>query len=455
MVSADHGSLCCFTPVYLNGTAFVTRMMRAEVIAIGSELTCGSRLDTNSQWLSRELEALGWTVHRHTTLSDDMAEIVEEFRAASGRSDVVIVTGGLGPTLDDITRDALADAFYQKLVTDTDSLRQIQALFAARGRDMPERNQRQALRPELAEAIPNRCGTAPGILLRVAGRTRSFQGDCNSDTDPGKLDSGTKETLFAVLPGVPAEMRPMFQEQVQPLLAESGMALHRSVIRTFGYGESDAERLLGDLTARGRNPEVGITASEAVISLSITARAPSAEECRTMSEVVRAQILERLGSAVYTEDDRELHDVTGQLLLSRGKRVAFVEGATTGGLLAHWFTEDTVRDSCMSFGRIMCILPDWRSLTEASTLMAEWEKYAHAEAQSILQSGTADFVLLSSPYITTTTSQGVILKQGQVAIAGPSLFRTFDVSMSGNLAIFRQRAARTALNQLRLHLINL
>jgi len=219
--------------------------MYAEIIAIGSELTCGSKLDTNSQWLSRELESLGWTVSRHTTLGDDMDAIVAEFRAASNRAQVVLITGGLGPTLDDITRDALGIAFEQSLIRDEESLRQIQALFLARGRVMPERNFRQADRPEKSDALPNSCGTAPGILMTV--------------------ESQTRKCLFAAMPGVPAEMRPMYEHQVRPHLLDSGMILCRRVIRTFGYGESEAERLLGDLTARGCNPEVGITASEAVI----------------------------------------------------------------------------------------------------------------------------------------------------------------------------------------------
>ncbi len=207
----------------------------------------------------------------------------------------MLITGGLGPTLDDITRDALAEAFGQKLVRDPESVAQIEALFRARGREMPERNQRQADRPEHATAIPNRCGTAPGVLLRVARSTG-------------------EECLIAAMPGVPAEMRPMFIEQIRPQLPGSGMVLCRRVLRTFGYGESEAERMLGDLTARGRNPEVGITASEAVISLWVTARAQSQEVADAECDQTMSLIRERLGAAVYAEGDVELHQVvTGQL----------------------------------------------------------------------------------------------------------------------------------------------
>lgn len=412
--------------------------MTAEVIAVGSELSCGSRLDTNSQWLSQELEALGWSVTRHTTLSDDMDLLVSEFRAAAQRSQVVLITGGLGPTLDDITRDALAAAFRQPLITDPVSLQQIQAIFAARGRDMPERNQRQAQRPAQASPLPNRCGTAPGILLRVplAGPQEA-------------ADRPQPTALLAALPGVPAEMKVMFAEQVLPQLPGSGAVISRSLLRTFGYGESDAERLLGDLTARGRNPEVGITASEAVISLSVTARAASAAASQEMLAAVVREIHERLGSAVFCEGFLDLHDVVGAQLAETGQRVALLEGSTTGGLLACWLTENPQHAANLSFGRVEPTTP--RTLAAAASA-ADWEAWARTAASAVLQSGAADFVLLSSAFQEAVSDQGVAVKRGFVALAGQAVLEIADVSMSGNLAIFRQRAARTALNRLRLHL---
>lgn len=411
--------------------------MHAEIIAIGSELTCGSKLDTNSQWLSRELESLGWTVTRHTTLSDDMNAIVNEFRAASERARVVLITGGLGPTLDDITRDALAEAFQQRLVRDTESLQQIEALFAARGKVMPERNHRQADRPEKSLALPNSCGTAPGILMRVE-------------------TSGRHSCLFAAMPGVPAEMRPMYERQVQPHLLDSNMIMCRRVIRTFGYGESEAERLLGDLTARGRNPEVGITASEAVISLWVTARATSQDTAETMCEDTLRLIRERLGETVYAEGNAELHEVVAALLTERNLRIGLLEGSTTGGLMALWMTERAALSAVVEEARV--ITGRWGRSTEVSGQSAvgttssttDWATGAAEAATEMLQSNLIDFVLLSSPHEDVVSETGVTLRRGSVAIAGRGLFQTFDANMSGNLAIFRQRAARIALNRLRL-----
>lgn len=403
--------------------------MLAEILAIGSELTCGSRLDTNSQWLSRELEALGWTVARHTTLADHLPDLIAEIRAAAARSSVVLITGGLGPTLDDLTRQALAEAFNQSLVRDPESVRHIEALFAARGRAMPERNLCQADRPEHAATIPNHCGTAPGILMHVSD------------------NSSNHRCLLAVMPGVPAEMKPMFLEAVLPKLPASGIHLSRKVIRTFGYGESEAERLLKDLTARGRNPEVGITASEAVISLWISARAQSPETAQQLAEETEDAIRQRLGAAVYGEGDTELHEVAFGLLQLQKARAALIEGSTTGGLIAQWFTELPAADSVLNESSI---IPGKLPGTE----LADWPQAARQTATNYFRNPSANYLLLSSHHEDQLDASGVSIRKGLVAVATADSFQSFDVSMSGNLAIFRQRAARTAVNQLRLLLQN-
>jgi nicotinamide-nucleotide amidase len=403
--------------------------MHAEILAIGSELTCGARLDTNSQWLSRELESLGWTVTRHTTLADHLPDLIAELRAAASRSQILLITGGLGPTLDDLTREALAEAFNQPLVRDPESVRHIQALFAARGRTMPERNLCQADRPENAAVLPNHCGTAPGILMHVQ----------NSNSN--------SLCLIAAMPGVPAEMKPMFLQAVLPKLPGSGIHLARKVIRTFGYGESEAERLLKDLTARGRNPEVGITASEAVISLWISARAPSPEEAWQLAQETEDAIRQRLGPAVYGEGDTELHEVAVGLLQLRKCRVALLEGATTGGLVAQWLTETPATDSVLQHASV---IPGKAPGTD----LANWAQHAQKTAVEFLDKHSASHLLMSSHFEDHLDHAGVRIRKGLVAVAAANSFQSFDVSMSGNLAIFRQRAARTALNQLRLLLQN-
>jgi len=285
--------------------------MKAEIISVGTELTTGRNLDTNAQWLSRRLAEVGIPVGFHTTVADDRADNVAVLRTAVARAGLVIVTGGLGPTLDDLTREVLADAAGVGMVFHQPSYDAITALFARRNRPMPERNRVQALLPEGAEPIPNENGTAPGVWMTI----------------------GT--SLVAALPGVPREMKPMFEAFVRPRLVAGGygsgvLVEHR--INAFGAGESHIESMLGDLTARGRDPEVGITASGAVISLRIVARGSDESDALRKIEPTARAIVERLGTLVYGTGDEELHHVVMKLLAEQKVTVATAESITAGQL---------------------------------------------------------------------------------------------------------------------------
>lgn len=260
------------------------------------------------------------------------------------------------------------------------------------------------------------------------------------------------ECTIAVLPGVPAEMKRMFLEQLVDKLPTSTVFVQRSTIRTFGYGESDAERLLGDLTARGRNPEVGITASQAVITLSITARAGSYEECETLAAAVREDIRVRLGDAVFGDGDIELHEAVGDQLLRLGLRIALLESSTTGGLIGQWLTETENHAKQVAYSRLfptaMSVVGDTDSSAD------KWESILRAEAMRLLTTGNVDYVVISSPS-QFDEEPGIRKLLGAVTVIGTACDVSQDVSMTGNLAIFRNRAARSALNLLRLHLKSL
>jgi nicotinamide-nucleotide amidase len=290
--------------------------MKAEIISIGSELTSGQNLDTNAQWLSQRLAEIGIVVGWHTTVADDFEANLDVFQTATRRAALVLATGGLGPTQDDLTREVLARMAGVELVLHADSLARIQEMFTSRRRVMPERNSVQALFPAGAEPIPNPRGTAPGIWMKHGA------------------------SLVAAMPGVPSEMFAMYRDSVQPRLLAAGLGgavqIQRK-INCFGAGESAVEAKLLDLTRRGHVPEVGITVSDAVISLRILARAATPAEAQAQIAPVEATIRERLGEWVFGVEQEELEHAVAQHLEKEHLTLATAEGVT-GGLIARLLT---------------------------------------------------------------------------------------------------------------------
>ena len=288
--------------------------MQAAIVSIGNEVVRGRIVDTNAAWLAEQLTHHGYDVRFHLAVGDDVQRITEALQWLVDRVNLVVATGGLGPTQDDLTRDALATLVGQPLVEDSHSLARIQARFEATGRSMPEANRVQALVPRGARAIPNDYGTAPGIWL-AAGSARTVD--------------------IIALPGVPAEMKRMFTERVLPeLLARrpSPRVLVERKLHAFGLGESHVEERLRDLTRRGQDPEVGITVHQATITLRVTTGGKNEREARNRMEPVVRTIYERLGELIYGEDDDTLEEVLLRELDRLRLTLAVCEGIT-GGLV--------------------------------------------------------------------------------------------------------------------------
>jgi nicotinamide-nucleotide amidase len=430
--------------------------MRAEILSIGDELTSGQRLDTNSQWLSQRLGELGVPVAFHTTIGDDLDDNVAAFRNAIDRVDIVVATGGLGPTADDLTREALAAAAGVELVQDDAALSQIRELFRRRGRTMPERNALQAQFPQGSHPIPNRHGTAPGIAMQVPR---------SSDSPPR---SGEGLCRVFALPGVPAEMFAMWDEAVAPAIAAampSRRLIRHRRIKCFGVGESDLEAMLPDMIRRKREPLVGITVSGATITLRITASGTSDAECLRAMEPTVAQIHELLGVLVFGEEDDELEHAVVRLLTERGRSLAVAEWATDG-LVSQWLAEAAPGSDSFRGGVVIRDASSLESLLD-TTIPTGHESQAttaDALARAIRQRVGADYglgiaafpPLESDASAHATGHRATVERNGtlQVALATAADVRVKALSIASHPAITKARAAKQALNVLRLALLN-
>jgi nicotinamide-nucleotide amidase len=412
-------------------------MKKAEIISIGSELTSGQNLDTNSQWLSQRLAEIGVPVGWHTTISDDLEDNVAAFRLAAQRAALVVVTGGLGPTQDDLTRDALAQAASVELMFHPESFEQIRQMFAQRGRTMPERNRVQAMFPAGAEPIANACGTAPGFWMRLG------------------------DAVFVTMPGVPTEMFAMFETSVKPRLPALGLAggtLVQRKINCFGAGESAVEAQLLDLTQRGHVPEVGITVSGAVISLRILARADSAPAAQALIEPVERIIRERLGQLVFGVEHDELQDAVVRLLDEKRQTVATAESVTAGQVasllgqvdgVSRWFRGGVVAYSNEAKADLLGVSP--RLIAEHGAVSAP---VAEAMAVGCRTRFGTDLAISTTGIAgpggaTPDKPVGLVF----VGVAWQGGVSSATWSWIGTRAEIQSRTAKLALNHLRLRLL--
>lgn len=397
----------------------------AEVISIGDELTTGQRLDTNSQWLSQRLRELGVRVLYHTTVGDELEANLLVFRQAIQRADIIVVTGGLGPTADDLTREALAITTGRELQRDETAEAHIRALFARRRREMPARNLVQAMFPKGATVIPNPHGTAPGIDLTVER--------------PGRNPAH----LFA-LPGVPAEMHEMWEQTVAAAVLDrqgnTRRVLRCHTLNCFGVGESDLEAMLPDLIRRGRRPTVGITVSQATISLRILADGADEAECQQQIQETTHAIHACLGNLVFGTGEEELQDVVVRELRSRRWTVASAE-LNSGGRLSQSLSAADPANEIYLGGFVVGRRPV-TNLDETAELAQECR---------IVHGATVGIAMSRLPPVSAQSPPG----EFHVVAAEAKRVASASFPFSGHPEILQPRAVKQALNFLRLHLQSL
>ena len=418
--------------------------MKAEIISIGDEMTNGQRLDTNSRWLSQQLADLGVITTRHTTVSDDLVENVDVFASAAKRADLVILTGGLGPTKDDLTREALAQAFDAPLELNNELLAHIEAMFTHRNRSMPESNQRQAWLPRGSQAIANLHGTAPGIDMVIP---REGMSPCR---------------LFA-LPGVPAEMTQMWASTVRPrvleLIGPDRRPLRFHTIKVFGIGESDVESKLPDLMRRDRHPRVGITVSRATISLRIAAQAGSDHEFAQVIDPTVKEIETALGSLIFGADEDELEHAVIRLLQQAQMTLAVLEIGPSA-LAAQWLLSASLDTPPGTATVLSC-----DSVAHAASALSRIQPQGTGRADELItfpalatclkQTLKADIGMAFGTYAAPSELQNdKPSAEVNVAIAGPNApVELITRTIIGHPDILNDRIAKTALDALRLLLI--
>lgn len=414
--------------------------MDAIVISIGDELLLGQRVDTNAPWLSAELAGLGVGVFEQVVVGDDLDSIVDTLERTGRKADVLLVTGGLGPTADDLTRQAVAKTVGAELELNEEALSNIVAIFERRGRKMPELNRIQAMIPQGSCAIANHTGTACGISAKIGGAVAFF------------------------MPGVPSEMKAMFAGAVREELSKhirvrgAGRVIILRRLHTVGIPESAIAELVGDLMKRHANPLVNTTAAGGIVTINIRAEAPAEAEAMGLIKPMAGQLRQRLGRVVFGSDDESLATVVAGLLRRRGLSIAVGESCT-GGLLAKELTDVPGSSEYFRCGWVVysneakvSLLQVQRDVIGRSGAVSE--EVARQLATNARRLAQTDYAM-GITGIAGPSGAGPDKPVGLVYLAlatGGGLEVRREV-FGGDRAMVRRRAVNVALDMLRVHLL--
>jgi nicotinamide-nucleotide amidase len=446
--------------------------MDAIILSIGDELVLGQTIDTNSAWLSGQLAGVGVSVLAHITVPDDQTAIEQTLRESAGRCDFLIVSGGIGPTEDDLTRQALAKVMGVELEENAQWLGELHKFFEARGRAMPAINRIQAMIPRGAEMVFNTAGTAAGIHAVIEGSRVGVQGSGKADTHPASFLNPEPRTLRPFLchvfitPGVPKEMKAMFTRDILPLAkqAAGGAVILSRTLHTFGLGESAIAEMLGDLMRRDRNPSVGTTVSGGVVSLRLNSRFPSEQQAREELQKTEVACRAALGDLIYGQDEQSLPAVVAGLLLADSTATQFAPAvgtaeSCTGGLLAKMLTDIPGSSRYFRQGYVTYS-------NEAK------QDLLNVPAELIAQNGAVSREVAEAMAVGTQTQAGVAYALAITGIAGPDggtpqkPVGTVWIGLAhrrgcaarvflfpGDREMIRDRSAKMALTLLRFHLL--
>lgn len=289
--------------------------MKVEIIAVGTEVLMGDIVNTNAQYIARMLSMLGLGTYYHSAVGDNAQRLKEMFRVGFERADIIIATGGLGPTKDDITKEVAGEFFGKEMILDQDTLSNIETYFAKLGRELPDNNKKQAYFPAGSQIVPNSNGTAPGCIIEENNK------------------------VLIMLPGPPGELKPMFQDSIVPYLAKySNGILVSTIIRMFGIGESTMEKEIEDIIQNQSNPTIAPYAQKGGLILRLTAWGQTKEEALASMQPVKAQLYDRLGQYIYGEGEDGLGTLVCQALIRDRLKISVAESCT-GGMLASTFVD--------------------------------------------------------------------------------------------------------------------
>lgn len=410
-------------------------MRKASIISIGNELLTGQTPSTNASYLSERLLSIGIPVVSSYTAGDDIDLIARMLNLASGDADLILVTGGLGPTDDDLTRQAFAKFLGVELKLEDELLEKIQDFFSRRNLQMPEKTKVQAYIPAGAKALANNLGTAPGIMAKYKGK------------------------LFFALPGVPLEMKQMFEESVFAELKRFAgkQAVVTLKLKCFGTGESSIAEKLGELMRRGRNPLINCTAQYGVITLQIIATAEDKDKAQQMAKKDEETLRNILGELIYGTGEQTLAKVVGAKLAQQKKTIAIAESCT-GGTLAKLLTDTPGASRYFTYGWVTYSnIAKINELGIGADLIekhgAVSSRIAEAMAQSARKRAGTDFAIgitgIAGP---AGGSEQKPIGLVYISVDSDSGCETKRFTFAHNRDFIRLQAAQTALNMLRLKL---